>query len=151
MLAELWPVKLARVIRSVHLLVLSACACLVCCGCLTPIDSAAPQPHLIPNQQEKKEAAAECNLEIDALKQSAAGQEAKPCVKQKIVEPLHGVCATNGLGRECIADLDAGTSCLPNKPQLSQCDHLAKMENQFEQLGAFPLEEVGTTVHENDQ
>jgi hypothetical protein len=90
--------------------------------------------------QEKSAAAVKCNQEIDALWKLVATQETRPCVKEKIIKPLNGICATNGLGRECILALDQGALCLPDGPTLPECNRLATMENQFTQLGAYRLE-----------
>jgi hypothetical protein len=144
-------ILLVRSAVGFRLLLLGGSAAMLLCGCLTPIDSAPTEPQLVPNLQEKSAAAADCNQEIQALRQFVADQESEPCIKQKIIEPLSGICATEGLGRVCIFTLDEGTSCVANGPQLPQCNRLAKMENQFEQLGAFPLQEVGTTIHPDDQ
>ncbi len=144
-------VKLTAAAVGLRVLLLAGYAGLLFCGCAATNDSLPLQPHPLPDEQEKSEAAADCNQEIEALRQIAVNQETKPCVKEKIIQPLDGICTTHGLGRECILALDEGTSCLPNGPQLPECNRLAKMETQFEQLGAFRLEGVGTTIHENDQ
>ena len=151
MLGELFRLRLIAAAISLRVVLLGGCTGLLLYGCFTPTDSASPQLHVQPDEREKNAAAADCDQEIEALKQFVANQETKPCVKEKIIQPLTGICATNGLSRECISRLDEGTSCLANGPQLPDCNRLAKMENQFQQLGAFRLEEVGTTIHENDQ
>jgi len=110
------------------------------CGCVMQVgsDRLTPRPQNLA--QEKSVAAARCNQEIDALRNFVASHATKPCVKEKIIEPLEGICATHGLGRECIFALDQSASCLPNGPELPECDRLAKMENQFGLLGAYGLE-----------
>ncbi len=119
---------------------LSGFAGLLLFGCFASGDPDPLQPHLSHMVQEKSAAAVKCNQEIDALWKLVATQETRPCVKEKIIKPLNGICATNGLGRECILALDQGALCLPDGPTLPECNRLATMENQFTQLGAYRLE-----------
>jgi hypothetical protein len=120
-------------------LLLSGFAGLLLFGCFAPVDTDSFRPRPSQTVQLKKEAAVNCNQEIDALWKSAANQDTKPCVKEKIVKPLSGICATDGLGRDCIFALDRGALCLPDGPTLPECNRLAKMESQFRELGVYPL------------
>jgi hypothetical protein len=121
-------------------LLLSGFAGLLLFGCLAPVDTNSFRPHPSQTVQLKKEAAVNCNQEIDALWKLAANQETEPCVKEKIIKPLSGICTTDGLGPECIFALDRGALCLPDGPTLPECNRLAKMESQFRVLGDYPLE-----------
>jgi hypothetical protein len=132
--------KLTTLAVAHRALLLSGFASLLLFGCLAPVDTDSLQPHLSQTVREEGEAAANCNQEIDALWKFVANQETKPCVKEKIIKPLNGMCANEGLGRECIFALDQGAACLPDGPTLPECNRLAKMESRFRQLGAYPLE-----------
>jgi hypothetical protein len=131
-------------------LLLSGFAGLLLFGCIAPMDTDSFRPHLSQTLQLKREAAVNCNQEIDALWKFVANQETKPCVKERIVKPLSGICAIDGLGPECIFALDQGALCIPDGPSMSECNRLAKMESQFRQLGAYPLELTNSaTIAEN--
>jgi hypothetical protein len=139
MLVRNWAGKIGTLVPIFRALLLGFTG-LFLCGCVTQVgpDRLTSQPQDLA--QEKSAAAAGCNQEIDALRNFVASRATKSCVEEKIIKPLTGICATNGLSRECIFALDESTSCLPNGPELPECDRLAKMENQFGLLGAYGLE-----------
>ncbi len=75
-----------------------------------------------------------CTTAIRQLGETYGATET--CVSEKIGKPLAGVCAVDGLSRECVLALDEGTAaCMPER-DLAACNQVVQKQTQIKQMAA---------------